>query len=358
MIDMVESDTGGLKTTGPLAAAVGLRVLEVEDLTVRIPTREGDVHAVDGVSFAVDAGEVLGVVGESGSGKSVTGLAIMGLLPRRATVEGSIRFNGIELLGLDDRVMRHHRGRDIAMIFQDPMTALNPVFTVGDQIVEMICQHQKIDRREARREALDLMDLVGIPEPRRRFDQYPHEFSGGMRQRVVIAIATANRPQLVIADEPTTALDVTIQAQVMSVMAAVQKEVGSALLLITHDLGLVAGTADRIQVMYGGRLMETGPTGDLFSESANPYTIGLLRSLPRLDRDGGETLFSIPGSPPSAIHRPTGCPFHPRCGYATDVCRLELPDFEPVGRGHGTRCHHTDLVIAERRATAAETTTP
>ncbi len=338
---------------GSLTTSVGEReaprgpLLEVTDLTVTIPTGEGDVHAVDDVTFEVSPGEVLGVVGESGSGKSVTGLAVMGLLPKRAVVAGSIRFAGTELLDLRPKEMRRRRGRDLAMIFQDPMTALNPVFTVGDQLVEMLRQHQDLTRAEARREAIDMLDLVGIPEPHRRVDQYPHEFSGGMRQRAVIAIAMANRPQLVIADEPTTALDVTIQAQVMEVMRAVQREVGSALILITHDLGLVAGTADRIQVMYGGRILETGPTKSIFAEGANPYTLGLLRSLPRLDRDGGTPLFSIPGAPPSAILRPEGCPFHPRCGYATDRCRIELPAVERVGPGHLNRCHHLDAVRAD-----------
>ena len=341
---------------GSLGTSMGWRevpdgpLLEVSGLGVQIPTGEGVVHAIEDVSFQVAPGEVLGVVGESGSGKSVTGLALMGLLPRRAVVEGSIRFAGTELLDLSDREMRRRRGRDIAMIFQDPMTALNPVFTVGDQLVEMIRQHQDMTRAEARREAVEMMDLVGIPEARRRVDQYPHEFSGGMRQRAVIAIAMANRPQLVIADEPTTALDVTIQAQVMEVMRAVQQEVGSALILITHDLGLVAGTADRIQVMYGGRILETGSAHSIFAEGANPYTLGLLRSLPRLDRDRGAPLFSIPGAPPSAILRPSGCPFQPRCGYATDRCRVELPALEPVaGTSHLSRCHHTEAVLTDRR---------
>jgi peptide/nickel transport system ATP-binding protein len=250
--------------------------------------------------------------------------------------------------------MRRRRGSDLAMIFQDPMTSLNPVFTVGDQICEMLRQHQDLDRSEARREALSLLDLVGIPEPGRRIDQYPHEFSGGMRQRIVIAIAMANRPRLVIADEPTTALDVTIQAQVMEVMREVQREVGSALILITHDLGLVAGTADRVQVMYGGRILESGPTDRIFAEGASPYTMGLLRSLPRLERDGDAPLFSIPGAPPSAIFRPHGCPFRPRCGYATEMCGDDLPPFVEVSVGHSVRCHHLDRVVAEQQERQSE----
>jgi peptide/nickel transport system ATP-binding protein len=341
----IEPDRGGLGTRISAPEPVGGALMEVTGLSVTIPTAEGDVHAVDDISFEVSAGEVLGIVGESGSGKSVTGLALMGLLPRRARVDGSIVFDRVDLLQGSDREMRRRRGSDLAMIFQDPMTALNPVFTVGDQIAEMIRQHQDLDRDEARREVLELMDLVGIPEPRRRIDQYPHEFSGGMRQRIVIAIAVANRPRLVIADEPTTALDVTIQAQVMEVMRDVQREVGSALILITHDLGLVAGTADRILVMYGGRVMETGPTDSIFAEGSNPYTLGLLRSLPRLDRDGGTPLFSIPGAPPSAILRPRGCPFQPRCGYASEICHTELPELTTIAPGHATRCHHFDRLV-------------
>ena len=322
-------------------------LLEVSGLSVRFPTDEGVVHAVEDISFSVASGEVLGIVGESGSGKSVTGLALMGLLPRRAQVAGSIRFDGVELRGASEREMRRRRGSDLAMIFQDPMTSLNPVFTVGDQITEMLRQHQDLDRDEARDEALDLLEMVGIPEPGRRIDQYPHEFSGGMRQRIVIAIAMANRPRLVIADEPTTALDVTIQAQVMEVMRQVQQEVGSALILITHDLGLVAGTADRVQVMYGGRFLESGPTRHIFAEGASPYTQGLLRSLPRIERTGDAPLFSIPGAPPSAILRPRGCPFRPRCGYATEICAETLPPLAEVAVGHAVRCHHVDRVLAE-----------
>jgi oligopeptide/dipeptide ABC transporter ATP-binding protein len=344
MIGMVEPDTGSLKTTGPLAAGVGRRVLEVDDLTVRIPTREGDVHAVAGVTFTVDAGEVLGVVGESGSGKSVTGLAIMGLLPRRATVEGSIRFNGIELLGLDDRVMRHHRGRDIAMIFQDPMTALNPVFTVGDQIVEMICQHQEIDRREARREALDLMDMVGIPEPRRRFDQYPHEFSGGMRQRVVIAIATANRPQLVIADEPTTALDVTIQARILELIAELQERLETSVLYISHDLSLVKEICDRVAVMYAGRIVETGTTEEIFSNPAHPYTRGLMAAVPSATHQRGK-LAAIEGTVPELVDPPPSCRFNTRCPYAVGICRTVDPTDVDLGESHRVACFIYDTSL-------------
>ncbi|HEX2152862.1 MAG TPA: ABC transporter ATP-binding protein [Acidimicrobiia bacterium] len=327
-------------------------ILQVENLSVEFPTREGLVHAVEDVSFRVEPGEVLGVVGESGSGKSVTALAIMGLLPKRSRVRGAIRFRGRDLLALDRTAMRDVRGREISMIFQDPMTALNPVLTVGRQLVEMIRRHQDLDRQEARREALELMDLVGIPAPQRRIDQFPHELSGGMCQRIVIAIAIANRPLLVIADEPTTALDVTIQAQVMEVMTSVQAEVGSALMLITHDLGLVAGTADRVQVMYGGRIMETAPANSIFAEGANPYTLGLLRSLPRLDESGETPLFSIRGAPPSAILRPEGCAFHPRCDYATDQCVVEPPPMVAVGADHLSRCHHIDRVLAGSAAVA------
>ncbi|MDH4117138.1 MAG: ABC transporter ATP-binding protein [Acidimicrobiia bacterium] len=322
----------------------GLRpLMEVQGLTVEFPTEDGLVRAVRGVDMHIAEGEVLGIVGESGSGKSVTALATMRLLPKRAQVSGQVLFEGRDLLTLPDRAMRGVRGSDIAMIFQDPMTALNPVFTVGEQIVEMIRAHAPVGKPLAWKRTVELLDLVGISEPSRRARQYPHEFSGGMRQRAMIAMAVANRPKLLIADEPTTALDVTIQAQVMEVITEVQKAVGSALLLITHDLGLVAGIAHRVQVMYAGRVFENGATDEIFYRSVNPYTKGLLRSIPRLDAKEKTRLYTIPGLPPSGLSRNEACPFRPRCEFADAVCGT-VPELVEVVPGHQSRCHHTQEV--------------
>ena len=316
-------------------------LLRVEGLRVEFPTESGPVRAVSEVSFSVAPGEVLAVVGESGSGKSVSALAMMRLLPRTAQVGGIVDFDGRDLLSLPERDMRKVRGGDIAMIFQDPMTALNPVFKVGEQIAEMIRAHQSMSRRAALERSIELLDVVGIPEPARRADQFPHEFSGGMRQRAMIAMAIANEPKLLIADEPTTALDVTIQAQVMEAIRAAQLATGAAMLLITHDLGLVAGIADRIQVMYGGQIFESASTDALFYENLNPYTRGLLLSLPRVDARTQDKLYTIPGSPPNLLALPRGCSFRPRCGYATEVCFTE-PELRELRPGHLTRCHHAE----------------
>jgi peptide/nickel transport system ATP-binding protein len=319
-------------------------LLTVEDLTVSFRTEDGMVEAVNGVSFEVEEGETLAVVGESGSGKTVAALAIMRLLPRYAQVSGRITFQGRSLLDLTDDEMRTIQGDDIAMIFQDPMTALNPVFTVGRQIAEAILVHEPSTPAEvARDRAVELLTQVGIPEPRLRVDSYPHELSGGMRQRAMIAMGIANGPKLLIADEPTTALDVTIQAQVMEVIAEVQQATGAAVLLITHDLGLVAGTADRIQVMYGGRLFESADTDTIFYGSRNPYTLGLMASIPSSTSRIARRLEPIPGSPPSAIALPSGCVFRPRCTFATDVCH-EAPALRTIdpGTGHRTRCHRAE----------------
>ena len=316
-------------------------LLAVEDVSVSFGTDDGVVEAVQGVSFEVRRGETLAVVGESGSGKSVTALAIMRLLPRSARVSGRIVFDGRPLLELTDDEMRGIQGADIAMVFQDPMTALNPVFRVGAQIVEAIRVHDPaIAEEQARERAIELLTLVGIPEPRLRVDSYPHELSGGMRQRAMIAMAISNRPRLLIADEPTTALDVTIQAQVMEVIADVQEATGAAVMLITHDLGLVAGTADRIQVMYGGRILESADTDTVFYRSRNPYTLGLMASIPSAAARTSRRLEPIPGAPPSAIALPSGCVFRPRCAIAIDAC-LEPPALaQVVGEpGHLTRCH-------------------
>jgi oligopeptide/dipeptide ABC transporter ATP-binding protein len=330
-------------------------LLEVENLTVEFPTEDGVVRAVRGVSWMLDPGETLGIVGESGSGKSVTSLAVMGLLPGSARVSGSVRFRGKELLGLSDDALSGVRGKGIAMVFQDPMTSLNPVYTVGYQIAETIRAHHELSKQAARERAIELLDIVGIPSPQQRVDNYPHELSGGMRQRVVIAIAMANDPDVIIADEPTTALDVTVQAQILEALEKATDETGAALLLITHDLGVIAGHTDRVGVMYAGRLVETGAVEDIFYEPRMPYTLGLLGSLPRMDRRG-DRLTPITGSPPSLLNLPPGCPFTPRCPMAADICDEQEPPLrERSTGGHLAACHFgdrlTDVVAADVFAT-------
>ncbi len=317
-------------------------LLKVEYLNVGFATKAGIVQAATDISFEITPGEVLAVVGESGSGKSVTALALMRLHPGNTVITGDVTFEGRDLLNIGDREMRGIRGQDIAMIFQDPMTAMNPVFTVGDQIVETIRVHDSsVSKSDAWSRAVDLLQLVGVPEPKRRAKQYPHEYSGGMRQRAMIAMAISNEPKLLIADEPTTALDVTVQAQVMEVLHEVRQETGSAMMLITHDLGLVAGTADRVQVMYASRLMETGNVDDIFYESKNPYTRALLESIP--DLDGTKTeLMAIPGNPPSLLNPPSGCAFRPRCSMASDECGESKPRMANVKDQHFSRCHKVD----------------
>jgi oligopeptide/dipeptide ABC transporter ATP-binding protein len=328
-------------------------LLRVTDLNVTFPTAAGEVLAVRGVSFVLKPGEALGIVGESGSGKSVTSLATMGLLPRSARLTGGVQFEGRDLLGLSEKEMMPIRGQGIAMIFQDPMTSLNPVYTVGWQIVEAIRAHQDLDKNQARDLAIRLLTRVGIPNPSERIDNYPHEFSGGMRQRVVIAIAMANDPDVILADEPTTALDVTVQAQVLESLRTALEVTHASLLLITHDLGVVAGLAERVIVMYAGRIVERGRVDDVFYTPAMPYTTGLLSSLPRLDSDGTQRLRPIPGSPPGMIDPPPGCPFAPRCPLSKDICREEEPDLVPVGGGsaddpeaHLAACHFAEDVFA------------
>ncbi len=318
-----------------------MSLLSVRDLTVAFKTRKGMAEAVRGVSFDLDRGESLAVVGESGSGKSVTAMALMGLLPTTARISGSASFDGTELIGLDGEALRSLRGRRISMIFQDPMTAFNPVFTIGDQIAEIMTAHDTASDSEAMSRAADLLEMVGVPEPGRRIKQYPHEFSGGMRQRAMIAMAIANKPDLLIADEPTTALDVTVQAQVMEVMADIRAETGAAMILITHDLGLVAGSAENIQVMYGGRIFEKGDARSVFYDPANPYTRGLLASMPRVDHVG-DRLIPIQGTPPSLLGMPAGCAFGPRCPYVVEgLCTDGPAKLESVGAGHESRCHRT-----------------
>ncbi|MFF3949103.1 dipeptide ABC transporter ATP-binding protein [Streptomyces sp. NPDC001902] len=328
----------GVPTPRP---ASGDPVLTVRDLRVSFPGEAGRVQAVRGVDFTLRAGETLAVVGESGSGKSVTATAVLGLLPDDAEVTGSVRLNGRELLGLPDRQMSAIRGRDIGMVFQDPLSALTPVFSIGTQLVEALRIHQDLTAAQARERALELLDLVGIPDPRRRVDAFPHEFSGGMRQRAMIAMAIANDPEVIIADEPTTALDVTIQAQVLEVLGKAQEVTGAAILLITHDLGVVAGMADRVVVMYAGKPVETGTADQLFATPRMPYTIGLLGSVPRLDSGDRTALTPIEGTPPSMVDLPAGCPFAERCPVAVDRCRTEEPGLRAVatGAGHATACH-------------------
>jgi oligopeptide/dipeptide ABC transporter ATP-binding protein len=321
----------------------GAPLLAVEGLGVDFPTDDGPLHAVDDVSFGVDEHDVVGVVGESGSGKTVTALALIGLLPRRARVRGSVRFRGEELLGRTERDLERLRGAAVAIMFQDALAAFNPVMTVGDQVAEAVAVHQPDLGGTSRRErVVALLELVGVPDAPGRAGQYPHEYSGGMRQRAMLAMALANAPALLIADEPTTALDVTLQAQVLDVLERIRDRTGTAILLITHDLGVVAGLAERVLVMYAGRVVEEAPVDALFAAPRHPYTLGLLASLPRLDRPSrGTELFRIPGQPPSLVYRPTGCAFHPRCPFRAlpAPCATEVPDAVEVGAAHWSACH-------------------
>jgi peptide/nickel transport system ATP-binding protein len=323
-------------------------VLRVEDLTISFPTDDGLVRAVRGVSYAVHEREVLGIVGESGSGKSVSSMAVMGLLPRSARISGRILFRGDDILAMSPRRQRGLRGLRIGMVFQDPMTALNPVHTVGDQLAEAVLSHQLVSRRAALAQAQEMLDLVGIPQARARLRSYPHEFSGGMRQRVMIAMAVINRPDVIIADEPTTALDVTVQAQILEKLLEVKDAVGAAIVLITHDLGVIAGIAHRVLVMYAGRPVEIGDTDAIFYQPRMPYTAGLLGSIPALESAGGERLRPITGSPPSLIDLPPGCPFSPRCPLADDRCRTTEPELTPTdAASHVAACHHWRRLAAE-----------
>ncbi len=318
-----------------------MALLEVRDLKVSFDTDDGVVHAVDGVSFSVDPGRALGIVGESGSGKSVSNLTVLGLTrAKNARFSGQVMFDGRDLLTLEPQAMRAVRGREIAMIFQDPLSSLHPFYRVGDQLVEAVRAHGDTPKKVARDRALEMLQLVGIPEPRSRIDAYPHEFSGGMRQRAMIAMALINEPRLVIADEPTTALDVTVQAQILELLSRLQRETGTAVIVITHDLGVVAEMTDEIAVMYAGRVIERAPTPQLFSAPEHPYTWGLLRSIPRLDTPRSGELVPIEGRPPSLINRPTGCSFHPRCPYVRDAHKRVDPPLEPVegADGHSVAC--------------------
>lgn len=304
------------------------KVLEIRDLHVTFDTPSGPLEAVRGVDLDVSSGELLGVVGESGSGKSVAFLATMGLLPARARVTGSVMLAGEQLIGASSKQLRSVRGRLLSMIFQDPLSALNPVHRIGDQISEMLRSHQNLSARDAEKRAVELLDIVGISQPSDRARQYPHEFSGGMRQRVVIAIAIANNPKVLIADEPTTALDVTVQAQILEVIERVQERFGTAVVLITHDLGVIARVADRVNVMYAGRNVEQGTIDSLFDHPSHPYTRGLLASLPRPSK---QRLKPITGFPPNMLNPPSGCAFHTRCEFAADICKGDLPNLVSFG---------------------------
>ncbi|GAA3407332.1 ABC transporter ATP-binding protein [Paenibacillus hodogayensis] len=317
------------------------RLLEVSGLTTVFPTRSGTVTSVDGVGFAVDRGEVLAIVGESGSGKSVTSLSIMRLIRSPGTIAGgSVKLQGADLLRLSPKQMRDVRSRRISMIFQDPLSALNPVFTIGNQLGEKIRTAGKIGKRELREQSLDLLRQVGIRDPELTLRRFPHQLSGGMRQRVMIAMALSNKPQLLIADEPTTALDVTIQAQILQLIRKLCRETGTGVIFITHDLGVVAEMADRVAVMYAGRIVEQATATELFDNAKHPYTRGLLGSMPTIDQQR-EELYSIPGTVPPLTDLPTGCAFQPRCPYATELCSRQRPILETVGSdGHEVSCFH------------------
>jgi oligopeptide/dipeptide ABC transporter ATP-binding protein len=314
-------------------------LLAVEDLKTYFRTDGGVARAVDGVSFGLSRGETLGLVGESGCGKSVTSLSVMRLIPTPpGEIEsGEVRFKGRDLLGLDESDMRHVRGNDIAMVFQEPMTSLNPVFTCGYQIDEAVMLHQELDRRAARRKTVEMLNLVGIPDAEQRADEYPHQLSGGMRQRVMIGMALSCNPDILIADEPTTALDVTIQAQILELISKLQEEFGMAVLMITHDLGVIAEVADRVAVMYAGKIVESGNVSEIFGSPSHPYTQGLLASIPKLSQRK-DRLSVIPGTVPDATHFPDACRFSPRCGLADSICRSVEPELLEVGEGHASAC--------------------
>ncbi len=321
-------------------------VLDVRGLQVVFRTRGGEVHAVNSVSFHLRPGELLGVVGESGSGKSVTMMSLLGLLPSPpAEIRGGeVLLGGQDLLKLDDEGLRSVRGRRIGFVFQDPMTSLNPVFTIGNQIMEPLRSHMGMDRARATERAVELLELVGIPDARRRLGDYPHQFSGGMRQRVMIAIALACDPEVLIADEPTTALDVTIQAQILELVKELREKLGMAIIWITHDLGVIAGIADRVMVMYGGQVVEQGPVRALFADPRHPYTRALLQTIPAASGQRDRRLRVIEGQPPILTAAPSACPFCPRCGHVSDRCRIENPqrlphDGLPTGQGHDSACH-------------------
>ena len=325
-----------------------MALLEVSDLKVKFATEDGLVTAVNGLNFKLNQGETLGIVGESGSGKSQTAFSILGLLAKNGRTEGSIKFRDKELVGLPEHELNKIRANEIAIIFQDPMTSLNPFMKVGDQLSEVLVLHKGMSKAEAWEESIRILDAVKIPEAYKRIDMYPHEFSGGMRQRVMIAMALLCRPKLLIADEPTTALDVTVQAQIMALLNDLKRDFDTTIIMITHDLGVVAGTCDRILVMYAGRTMEYGKTEEIFYNPTHPYTIGLLGAVPRLDNDS-ERLTTIPGNPPNLLNLPVGCPFVERCQYAMDICHNTPPELQFLPNERQRACHwkHPNLPVGE-----------
>ena len=328
-------------------------LLSVRNLCTVFPVKRGIVHAVEDVSFDVDAGEILAIVGESGSGKSVTSLSIMGLLGEPGHVaSGEVKFEGKDLVGLSEKDYRQLRGNDMAMIFQEPMTSLNPVYRIGNQIVEAIRTHEKVGKKEARERAIDLLRKVGIPSPEKRIDDYPHQMSGGMRQRVMIAMALSCNPKLLIADEPTTALDVTIQAQILDLLRRLRDDTGMAVLLITHDLGVVSETADRVVVMYCGQVVEEAEVRTLFDHPMHPYTLGLLKSIPRLEDDDSKRLYMIKGMVPNPLEMPPGCHFSDRCDSCMDICREKIPNLVDID-GHKVRCFLYENADGEAKSAAA-----
>ncbi|WP_369602941.1 oligopeptide/dipeptide ABC transporter ATP-binding protein [Hahella sp. SMD15-11] len=318
-------------------------LLKVEKLNTRFSTPEGEVRAVNDLSFELYPGESLGIVGESGSGKTQVFLSIMGLLAENGRATGRVVFGGKNILGLPADALNRYRGSRMSMIFQDPMTSLNPFLKVSRQLTEVLVEHQGMSEEAARARSIEMLKKVGIPEAEKRFDMYPHEFSGGMRQRVMIAMALLCQPELLIADEPTTALDVTIQAQILKLMRQLKSEFNTSIVMITHDLGVVAGLCDRVLVMYGGRVVETGPVDEIFRDPRHPYTKGLLASMPRLDEAGKSSLYAIPGQPPNLQRLPLGCAFNPRCAYADDRCRRERPELEKVGEHRARACFREEL---------------
>ncbi len=328
------------------------RLLEIEDLAVQFFTSEGIVRAVDGITYHVEAGETVAIVGESGSGKSVSALSILRLIPDPPgkITSGKIKFDGTDLLELDDAAIRDVRGKDIGMVFQEPMTSLNPVLSIGRQLTETLEQHLSVSKGETQERAIELLGMVGISEPERRLRQFPHHLSGGMRQRVMIAMSLACRPKLIIADEPTTALDVTIQAQILELMKDLTRQMGVALIVITHNLGVVARYADRVNVMYAGKIIESGVSEDIYHRPRHPYTRGLLKSVPRLDQPRGERLEPIIGHPPDMTQLDDGCAFRPRCPFAVERCAHERPDLELVGEGHMSACWQRNELDKEAAA--------
>ncbi|MCE2573502.1 oligopeptide ABC transporter ATP-binding protein OppD [Motilimonas eburnea] len=317
-----------------------MKLLEVQDLEVKFATPEGDVVAVNKLNFSLDKGQTLGIVGESGSGKSQTAFALMGLLAKNGQISGSAKFAGQEILNLPEQQLNHIRAEQIAMIFQDPMTSLNPYMKVGVQLMEVLIKHKGMSKQEAFQHSVRMLDAVKMPEAKKRMSMYPHEFSGGMRQRVMIAMALLCQPKLLIADEPTTALDVTVQAQIMALLNELKADFDTSIIMITHDLGVVAGICDSVLVMYAGRTMEYGSVRDIFYQPTHPYTQGLLKAIPRLDTQG-ETLPTIPGNPPNLLRLPVGCPFQQRCGFVSEQCQQAAPELIEFAAGRQRACFHS-----------------